>query len=120
MTTQLNKLYTLISEFPEDAQAVTRLAKYIESRNGKATVLSINRLYDLANPSSQLSLAKIIQRYIDIGVLREIIRVELEGMDGNRDFNKIEDIPKTVHDYKRDLDVPVKAKDLSLYYSVEV
>lgn len=120
MNIRSNKLYTLTSEFPDDAQAVDRLAEFVASRSGKATEVSLNRLYDVANPSSKLNLAKIIQRFIELGVFKEIYRIELDGIDSAKDFSTIEDIPKVVHDSIRDIDVEVRPKDLRLFYSLKV
>lgn len=119
MTIQSNKLYSLISEFPEDADAVKRLAEYVDSRKGKSTEISINRLFDLTRPNSKFNLARIIQRTIELGVVKEIIRIELEGLEEKKDYTTLEAIPKYVHDNNRNIDLEVRPNDLRMFYTLK-
>jgi hypothetical protein len=108
----------LTAEFPTERTAVERLVNFIAEvlgRNREAT-LSMNRVMDIARPSSTLMLSRILERLVEEGVLQQIVRVESEGLGGIGDYPSVSDVPDVIHDFRRDVDVRVKPEHLHLYY----
>ncbi len=102
-----NNFFFLISEFPEEREAVTRLLHFLGDVTERSLITNsqlarpewtLQRLFDIAHPSSQRSLARILNRLVEKGILRRVIRVESVRRGGLGDFESLEDIPATLFD----------------------
>lgn len=116
------KLDRLTTEFPEESAAIQRLVQFLEkfqSDFSERESLSIRRLFDVAHPSSQAVLARILQRLVEERVLKQIVRVESETLGGIKDFPSIVDVPRVIHDWRRDVEVEVRPENIRLYYKLE-
>lgn len=114
-------LDTLFNEFPEERDAVERLAAFINStpESGPVRELPISRLYDLIAPSSQRVLAKIISRLVQQGVFKQVARVESDAMGGIGDFDSITDVPPVLYDSRMGRDVEVRLDQINLIYRLQ-
>lgn len=121
-------LYTLIAEFPEEQDAVERLIRCVgEARDHHLGLethensrdereWTIQRLFDIAHPSSQRVLARILMRLVEVGILRQTVRVESVASGGIGDFESITEIPSTLFDEHVGHDVEVDMDRVSLIY----
>lgn len=116
------KLDHLTTEFPEESDSIHRLAKFLEkfqSDFSGGESLSVRRLFDIAHPTSQAALARILQRLVEDRVLKQIVRVESDSLGGIADFSSIVDVPPVIHDWRRDVYIEVQPDDIRLYYKLE-
>ena len=111
-------LDTLIKEFPEERDAVRRLADFLgsSSTSGQTRVLNAQRLYDLIHPSSQRVLAKILARLVQQGIVKQLVRVESDARGGIGDFDSIVDVPPVIYDSQTGHDIEVRFDQIRLMY----
>ena len=118
---------SLISEFPEERDAVARLenllrdasARHMDSANGDVLPeWTIQRLYQVSHPSSQRALARILTRLVEKGVLRQIVRVESDTHGGIGDYDSILEIPETMYDQFLGRDIDVRIDQVKTVYSL--
>ncbi len=113
-------LERLTAEFPAERDALTRLVGHIEAARGQGNdrprSLPVKRMFEIAEPSSQLALVQILGRLVTDGVLTQVVRFEPEPLSGGQEFSSIAEVPPIIHDKRRDLDVEVKPEHLRLYY----
>lgn len=116
----------LTAEFPEETSAVQKLAVLLNSDAAArmaetAFELTGAYLYDQIRPSSTRVLAKILSRLVQQGVLQKIIRVKSDADEdgGARDFNAIEDVPSTLLDVRKGVEVRVNLERIQLIYRLE-
>jgi hypothetical protein len=115
-------LEALIDEFPEEAASVERLAVYLDQseRLGQQTKeLSVQRFFDITEPSSQAILIKILQRLVQQGVLRKVVRVESDAAGGIADFPSVSEVPPVLFDFRIGRDIEVRSDQLKLVYQFE-
>lgn len=115
-------LERLTADFPEDADAVKRLVGFIETCRQQKEAdwqFSADRFYNITKASSKINFARILQRLLDEGVLEEIVRVESENFGGLGDFRSTNDVPRVLHDWRRDMDFEVRPEHLHLYYKLQ-
>lgn len=115
------KLDSLISEFPEETEAVQRLVRFIEanpSEDRPPREVTAQRLFDQARPSSQRALAMILARLVQSGVLERIFRVESEALGGIGDFESIDKIPPVMFDSRTGRDIEVKLDQVRMIYKL--
>jgi hypothetical protein len=113
------KLDTIIDEFPEERDAIERLAAFIENNaraNGAERVFSMNRMFDVVHPSSQRVLVKMLMLATEYGYLEKVLRVT-NGGHGGTDFKSLMDIPEVMID-RRGNEVEVNMDQISLMYKV--
>lgn len=111
----------IIAEFPEERDAVERLAKYLDSASVyelAARELPIQRLYDLISPSSQRVLAKMLLRLVQDGIFKQVVRVESDALGGIGDFESIADIPPVLFDSRMGRDVEIRLDQIKLIYQL--
>ena len=115
-------LDSLISQFPEETEAVRRLASLIESSHDSGQAvheLTAQRLFDCAMPSSQRVLARILGCLSEQGVLRRIFRVESDSLGGIGDFDSLDSIPSIMHDWRTDREIEVRLDQVRLFYRIQ-
>ncbi|MES1983238.1 MAG: hypothetical protein V4443_12295 [Pseudomonadota bacterium] len=113
-------LDTLIAEFPEEKDAVDRLARILDSKpvSGAIRELTVQRLYDLIHPSSQRVLAKILERLVQQGVVEQVVRVESDALGGIGDFNSIIEVPPVLFDSRTGRNIEVRFDQIRLIYKL--
>lgn len=118
MNTFSIRLEPLIREFPEESDAVRRLAAYLASSQDqtRAKEFTVERIFELAETSSQSVLLGILHRLCQQGVLQKRIRVESAQGGSIKDFDAVSDIPMFLHDWRVGRDVEVDTDHLRLIY----
>lgn len=120
-------LSSLISEFPEERDAVERLLRWLQQASARQQftedeVISpewtVQRLFDVAHPRSQRSLARILHRLVEKGVLRQIVRVESVTKGGLGDYDSLDEIPPTLFDEFLGYEVDVSMSQVRTIYSL--
>ena len=115
----LTNFDTLTASFPDDKDAILRIAELIEeSSTTTKTLFSVTRITDRAAPISQFTLAYVLQQLESLGILKKIIRVTSKEGVGIKDFTSILDIPETILDRNRDINIVVEPEDLHIFYQV--
>lgn len=105
-----NKL--LLNTFPDDHETIDNLFIALEKGND----FTLDRLYNLTSPKSKLILAKILNFLVDSEDLSVIFRIESPSFGGIADFKSSIEIPKEIHDWRRDVMMPVTQDDILVLY----
>lgn len=107
----------LTSKFPQDIDAIYKLADLIENRVGKNTELSLERIIDISNPSSNFAISSLLQMLVSQGIFKRIIRLEVND-SAVKDYESLDQIPNIEHDWRNDVDVEVRPENLRIYYKI--
>ncbi|WP_155637706.1 hypothetical protein [Burkholderia cepacia] len=110
----------LIEEFPEEAESLRRLATFFSSMDNapRARELTVQRVFDVARPSSQHVLLKMLQRLVQQGALEKVVRVESDALGGIGDFPSVSDVPHVMFDPRIGHEIEVRPDQLRLMYKV--
>ena len=109
----------LAKRFPDEAETIRRLAKLVTSPGSVGKVYTLDRLADLLETNSREDLALILAELVRAGVLRLFVRVESPSSRGGiGDFDDIDKIPDTIHDWRTDRELQVTPEDLRVLYAL--
>jgi hypothetical protein len=108
----------LIEEFPEEAESLQRLAVLFDSTDNapRTKELTVQRVFDVARPSSQRVLLKMLQRLVQQGALEKVVRVESDALGGIGDFPSVSDVPHVMFDPRIGREIEVRPDQLRLMY----
>lgn len=98
-----------------------RLQQQLErlQRSGKYKELTLERIYELSEPSSHRVLLSILGRLCQQGVLSEFVRVFSSSGTPIDDFPSLTDVPHTIKDWHNGQDVIVDTDRLRMIYKVQ-
>lgn len=115
-----SNLGDIISKFPEDREAIERLDVLIFSAEaGSPKEYTFEHLYHKSSPASPESLALILAELSIRGLIEKFIRVESPSTGGGiGDFPHVENVPKEIHDWRRDVMVTVEPDHLKVMFRV--
>lgn len=87
-------------DFPRDGEAIENLSEFFSdaARRKRTLTLSFDRLFEIANPTSMATLARIIQDLIESHTLTQVYRVEYSSHTTSEDFHTISEIPEVLYD----------------------
>ncbi len=114
-------LENLIVKFPQERDSILRLGNFISENIEKPSskVFTLQRLYDLASPSTTLAFAQLLNELVDRGVIKKIVRVESPNLGGIGDFSSITEVPTTINDWRQDNTlIDVKPENISVLYQL--
>lgn len=111
------KFEHLMRDFPRDSEAIKNLSDFfVDAAQKKWTVsLSFDRLFEIANPSSMATLARIIQQLIEAHTLTQVYRVEYGSGIGSADFKNLSEIPEVLYD-RDGMEVIPDVENTKAYY----
>lgn len=111
------KLEPLIKEFPEERAALERLDEVVGRLQHAGTYkeLTLDRLFELSEPSSQRVLVAILGRLCQQGVFERLVRVYSES-GAVADFPSLLDVPVAMEDWRTGRQV--RTDDLKLIYTI--
>lgn len=118
------KFKSLMSEFPEEHDALKRLESHLSEVQERATKaatskeLTLQRLYELAGPSSQRVLVSILTRLCQQGVVSRSVRVESPEGQAIGDFASVLDVPEVIRNFRDGQNVNVSVDSLKMVYTV--
>lgn len=114
------KLRPLIREFPDEKEAVARLARFLDEsrRPGKDRYYTLERFFDVAAPSSQRVLLGIVSRLVQQGVLKKLVRVESVAGGGIGDYESLGEVPPSLFDTRQGVMVEVQPENVRLMYKL--
>lgn len=118
MNTSWKDFDTLISEFPEERETIKRLKERFDGDIARGASYPLNRMVDIARPSSDSALIYILKRMCDLGILSRIIRVESDAMGGIADFKSIDEIPLVIFDDRKGHNIEVRMDQLRVVYEL--
>lgn len=118
------KFSPLINQFPQEADALRRLADHfgdLEVRDGRRVFeveLDPNRLFDISQAGSSARLARVTSILLDAHLL--VRRVVIRAPSGTEimEVPSRYDYPLSVYDPTRDIMMEVNDDDLDLVYCV--
>ena len=114
------KLEPLISEFPEEGEALERLTAFIEANRSatKDRIFTFERLLEVSEASSQRILLGIATRLVQQGVLRKVVRVESLAGGGIGDFASQGDVPSVIFDSRQNQMIEVQPEQVRLMFKL--
>lgn len=119
MNMSLANLDDLIVKFPQDQDAIQRLAELVDDNSETAgKIFSLQRLYDLASPSTTIVFAHLLNHLVATGVMKKIVRVESPILGVIEDFSSMTEVPETILDWRQDLTIEVKPENIRVLYQV--
>jgi hypothetical protein len=107
----------ITSKFHE-SRGTTRRLERLASSWQPGDVYTLDRLYDLVEPSSMRVLSLILGELTRHGILQQLVRVESPTGAGIKDFSSILDVPHTIHDSHSDRDIEVGPENLQVVFKV--
>jgi hypothetical protein len=113
------RLDTLIDEFPEERDSIEKLSAFIDKKQAgepRRTELTVQRIFDVVEPSSEGTLLSILQRLVQQGVLTKVLRVESDSTGGIGDFESLDKIPRVLWDSRVGVNVEVRLDQVKLVY----
>lgn len=120
MNMSLTNLDDLTTKFPQDCDTIQRLANFIGENSDKSArkFFTLQRLYDLASPSTTFVFAQLLNHLVENGVLRKIVRIESPSLGGIEDFPSIMDVPETIFDWHQGVTINVTPENIRVFYQV--
>jgi hypothetical protein len=115
----LNSLINLTPEFPRDIEALSRLDSLLTKDDGRGSLFTLANLYETANFSSQYVFNYVLDRLIQDGILKKVVRVET-ALGGIDDFPDIEDVPEEIHDWRIGETIAVKPEFIKILFKNEL
>lgn len=115
------KFDSLIAEFPEERQAVERLSALLDScarSHLEYHELTIQRLFDELQPSSNRVLAKLLISAVRHGLIQRKIRVISDRKGGIGDFDSIADVPSVMFDSRIGIEIEVRPDQVQMIYRI--
>ena|ERR1039457_6637573 len=99
-------------------RAVTaKLKRLLAAHSGVASEYTLNDLYDLLRPDSREGLAMVLAELVKQGKIKQVIRVVSPKKQGGiKDFDSLNDIPHSIHDWRTDTEIEVRPDDLRVVY----
>lgn len=94
------KFEHLMRDFPRDSEAIKNLSDFFcdAAQKNRTLSLSFDRLFEIANPTSMATLARILQQLIDTHTLTQVYRVEYGAGIASSDFHSLSEIPEVLYD----------------------
>lgn len=118
------KFDTLIHKYPQDADALGRLAEYFagveEKFGGKVMSVKLEpqRLFDISQAGSASRLARVIAVLIEEHVLQRLLIVDSpSGAGGLGTFHSYSEVPEVIHDVFQDKQLSVTPENLRTVYT---
>lgn len=108
------RLERLIVKYPGEQPAIERLAQLFE-RVDRPRAYDIDRLYDIAKPSSKSALLRILYEFVSAGVVEEEVEVRTDAGDIGH-FPSVTDIPPVMQDWRTGGQVEVTADNIVVLY----
>jgi hypothetical protein len=88
--------------FPSDTDTVQRLEGIFRKASPQQE-FTFQKLFQLVRPSSPQALVLILDELVHEGLIRRLFRVESPQSGGGlRDYETLEEIPETLHDWRTD------------------
>ncbi|KWS36829.1 hypothetical protein AL065_09780 [Pseudomonas amygdali pv. ulmi] len=115
------KFSPLINSFPQEAEALRRVASFvedIETRKAdrlKSVKLDPNRMFEIAKAGSVSRLARVVQILLDAHIFERRLLVKFPSGSGMM-FKSYADLPEVVRDPDRDIDFEVTEDSVEPVY----
>lgn len=118
------KFSPLISKYPQDADALHRVAEYFRALEKKGKFdfrkvkLDPSRLFEIAQVGNKKRLERIICLLVSEHIFRRVLIVESQAGGGIQTFDSYRDVPETIHDTRLDIQIEVTIDNLKTFYQV--
>lgn len=117
------KFSNIIRRAPSSAQALDLVAKYLDAAAEQKRLhklrLDPTRIQEISKVSTSSELAVLISLLTSEHVLRRVVVVQSPAGGGIAEFASVSDVPDTVHDHLRDVQMDVTPSDLRTFYVAE-
>ncbi|MGB6104595.1 MAG: hypothetical protein WBF88_12210 [Pusillimonas sp.] len=87
--------------------------------SGKYRELTLERIYELTEPSSQRVLLSILGRLCQQGVISEWVRVFSSSGTPIQDYRSVLEVPQTITDWQNGQNFIVDTDSLRMIYKIE-
>lgn len=117
------KFSNIIRRSPSSAQALDLVANYLDvaAKNKRLNNLRLDAtlIKQISKVSTSSELAVLIALLTSEHILRRVVVVESPAGGGLAEFASMADVPDTLHDHLRDVQMDVTPSDLRTFYVAE-
>lgn len=117
------KFSNIISRAPSSARALDLVAKYLDAADEQKRLhklrLDPTLIQKISEVSTSSELAVLISLLTSEHILRRVVVVQSPAGGGVAEFASVADVPDTLHDHLRDVQMEVKPSDLRTFYVAE-
>lgn len=95
-------------------ELTAKLRRFLANHSGEYT---LNDLCDSLRPDSREALALALADFVHQGKIKRIIRVISPTKQGGiKDFDSLDEVPRSIHDWRTDVEIEVHPDDLRVVY----
>lgn len=117
------KFSNIISRAPSSAQALDLVAKYLDAAAEQKRLhklrLDPTLIQQISKVNTSSELAVLISLLTSEHILRRVVVVQSPAGGGVAEFPSVADVPDTLHDHLRDVQMDVTPSDLRTFYVAE-
>lgn len=118
MSISLQKFADLIAEFPRERDSLSRFGELLGT--GVPRRYTLDHLLLRAQPDSEESFVRILERLVAAGTIRRVYQVESPATHAPlEEFSSFVQIPDSVFDYNSEQYIPVTPRNLLPLYVVQ-
>ncbi len=117
------KFSNIISREPSSARALGLVAKYLDAAAEQKRLhklrLDPTLIWQISKVSTSSELAVLISLLTSEHILRRVVVVQSPAGGGVAEYASVADVPDTLHDHLRDVQMEVTPSDLRTFYIAE-
>jgi len=115
-----------MNRLPGERVAIRRLESLLNTlrdqsaKTGKVPEYTFDHLYQKAGFSSPEALSLVLAELVERGEIQKRVRVESPSTGGGiGDYESLQDVPETVHDWRADKELTVTPENLQVIFKLQ-
>jgi hypothetical protein len=107
----------IADKYPTEREALARLDELLAHLSPSDREFTLNRLCELLHPRSREALASVLGELVRQGVFKLVVRVVSPATQGGiKDYESLEAVPDSIHDWRSDREIEVTPELLRVVY----
>jgi hypothetical protein len=114
-----------MNRLPNESAAIMALEALLNSlrdqyaKSGAVPEYTFDHLYQKAGFSSPEALSLVLAELVDRGEIQKRVRVESPSTGGIGDYESLQEVPKTVYDWRSDKQLTVTPENLQVIFKLQ-
>jgi hypothetical protein len=110
---------SITDKYPTEREALTRLEELLSHLSSSDREFTLTRLCELLRPQNREALASALGELVRQGVFKQVVRVVSPATQGGiKDFESLDAVPDSIHDWRSDREIEVTPELLRVVYLV--